>query len=1074
MSSTIECGRGTARSIPWATPPAFVKRKGGEPGFPAVRGNPFYDVRKTDAPQDDRSGGGGGDRIRYGTWNVGTLTGRSTEVVQVLNKRRVDVCCLQEVRWKGSGTRLIGLNNVLYKLFWQGRKDSLAGVGVLIAEKWIDSVVDVNRVNERMMIVKLVIGKQIVNVISAYAPQSGSEENVKDGWWDGLLDVCKALPEEEAIVLGGDLNGHVGDRTDGYQGVHGGYGYGNRNAEGERVLEFCDAMDMSVCNTLFKKEESKLVTYESGGVRSTVDYLIVRRKDRSKVKNAMVIPGEECVSQHKLVVGDFKTVIVKQNKKTFAPRLKVWKLNGSEEKERFAAAIGVQSADIKERSDVNQKWDAMKEAWLKTAEDVCGWTKGVPRHKETWWWNDEAEKATNEKGRCFKIWKKSKLESDLEQYREARRNAKKVCREAQELESQKFADNLDSEAGKRNVYRIARQMAKKRQDVTNVRCMRDDRGRLVCESETVKETWKKYMEKLLNEENVWDGDVDCNIKEGPRCEITRNEVESALKSMKNGKAAGSSGIVTEMMKAAHVLSVDWLTDLCNMIVSEGKIPDDWKKSILVPVYKGKGDPLHCGSYRAIKLLEHALKIVELVLERRIRQQVKIDDMQFGFCEGKGTTDAIFILKQVQGKFQAKHKDLYYAFVDLEKAFDRVPREVTRWALRKLGVEEWLVRSVMCMYEDARTVVRTSVGETEPFEVKVGLHQGSILSPLLFIIVMDVVTREIREGLPWELLYADDLVLIAESEDELKQKLKIWKDSMEAKGLKVNVTKTKVMICGGERVADETGRWPCGVCKKGVGRNSIECTTCKKWIHRKCCGVKGSLEKVCSTFVCNKCLNGIQCAQTDSNEERFMVDGELSLEKVNRFCYLGEMLSQDGDVNAAVVARIRCAWKKFRELSPILTAKKVALKVKGKIYVSCVRSCMLYGSETWAVKEEQVSKLQRTEMRMIRWMSGVSLMEMKRSSDLRERMDVEPIDSVMRRNRLRWYGHVERRIEDDWLKRCTTMEVPGKRLRGRPRRTWMDVVNDDLRKMSLKREQVFDRDRWRKAIHGQPANPGVPG
>jgi len=94
------------------------------------------------------------------------------------------------------------------------------------------------------------------------------------------------------------------------------------------------------------------------------------------------------------------------------------------------------------------------------------------------------------------------------------------------------------------------------------------------------------------------------------------------------------------------------------------------------------------------LLEHAMKVVERIFEDRIWQQIDIDDMQFGFMEGKGTTDAIFIVRQMQEKFRAKGKKLYFSFVDLEKSFDRVPREVTRWAVCKLRVEEWLVSEVM--------------------------------------------------------------------------------------------------------------------------------------------------------------------------------------------------------------------------------------------------------------------------------------------------------------------------------------------------------------------------------------------
>jgi len=105
-------------------------------------------------------------------------------------------------------------------------------------------------------------------------------------------------------------------------------------------------------------------------------------------------------------------------------------------------------------------------------------------------------------------------------------------------------------------------------------------------------------------------------------------------------------------------------------VKGGSIP-----SVVLPIYKGKGDPMECGSYRGIRLLEHAMKVVERIFEYRIRQQIEIDDMQFGVMKGKGTTDAIFMARQMQENFRVNGKKLYFGFVDLEKAFDRVPREV---------------------------------------------------------------------------------------------------------------------------------------------------------------------------------------------------------------------------------------------------------------------------------------------------------------------------------------------------------------------------------------------------------------
>ena len=165
----------------------------------------------------------------------------------------------------------------------------------------------------------------------------------------------------------------------------------------------------------------------------------------------------------------------------------------------------------------------------------------------------------------------------------------------------------------------------------------------------------------------------------------------------------------------------------------------------------------------------------------------------------------------------KRKDLIFAFVDLEKAFDRVSREVVRWVLRQLGVKEWLVQTVMTMYERTRTVVRTKQGYSTEFEVKVGVHQGSALSPLLFVAVMEVVTRGVKEGLPWELLYADDLVQVAQSKEKLRERVLRWKECMELKGLNVNIKKTKVMRSGksGKEIV-KTERWPCVVCGKGIG------------------------------------------------------------------------------------------------------------------------------------------------------------------------------------------------------------------------------------------------------------------
>jgi len=125
-------------------------------------------------------------------------------------------------------------------------------------------------------------------------------------------------------------------------------------------------------------------------------------------------------------------------------------------------------------------------------------------------------------------------------------------------------------------------------------------------------------------------------------------------------------------------------------------------------------------------------------------------------KGKGTTDAIFIVSQMREKFRAKGKKLYFGFVDLANAFDRVPREVIRWQCISWELNSYYHQSCLCIL--VQNVVRTVYGNSNGFEVPVGMHQGSALSPLLFMIIIEASLREFRVALPWELLYADDLVV----------------------------------------------------------------------------------------------------------------------------------------------------------------------------------------------------------------------------------------------------------------------------------------------------------------------------
>ena len=163
---------------------------------------------------------------------------------------------------------------------------------------------------------------------------------------------------------------------------------------------------------------------------------------------------------------------------------------------------------------------------------------------------------------------------------------------------------------------------------------------------------------------------------------------------------------------------------------------------------------------------------------------------------RSTTDTIFSLRMLLEKWKEGQKGVHCVFVDLKKAYDRVPREELWECLHLAKTSECYVRVVMDKYDGARIVLRSSAGLTEEFEVGVGLHQGSALSPFLFAIIIDKLTEEIRTESPWDMMFADDIVLCREDRRQLQEVLEVWRNALEKGGLKVSRSKTEYMQAGG--------------------------------------------------------------------------------------------------------------------------------------------------------------------------------------------------------------------------------------------------------------------------------------
>jgi hypothetical protein len=310
-----------------------------------------------------------------------------------------------------------------------------------------------------------------------------------------------------------------------------------------------------------------------------------------------------------------------------------------------------------------------------------------------------------------------------------------------------------------------------------------------------------------------------------------------------------------------------------------------------------------------------------------------------------------------------------------------------------------------MYEGARTTVRSGLGNSGFFEIRVGVHQGSCLSPLLFIIVMDAVSEHVRREVPWDMLYADDLIVADDSGEKMQTRFTDWQTALESNGLKVNIAKTETMVCSktaeAVRIMDNTGK---------------------------------------------------------------------ELKQTETFKYLGSTMNAQGGCEVDIRNRIRLAWQKWRELTAVLCDAKMPIQLKGKVYKTMVRPVMIYGAEAWTMTRRGEGLLERTEMRMLRWMLGISLRDRNRNEDIRKKLGVACISDKIREARLRWYGHVMRREEDSCLKRIMKAEVYGRRSRGRQKKRWEDAIREDMKQLKLKNEDTKDRGKWKRRI--RVADPSI--
>jgi hypothetical protein len=362
-------------------------------------------------------------------------------------------------------------------------------------------------------------------------------------------------------------------------------------------------------------------------------------------------------------------------------------------------------------------------------------------------------------------------------------------------------------------------------------------GELLVDAERRKERWREYFASLGqvgDESDKFDegfkreveGELqimglvsdECNndVLDRP---LVEDEVRKALSEVKNGKAPGEDGVLTEVLKGGGDVIVQSLFMLFKKVWDMEEFPSQWMRGVICPLFKG-GDVQDCGDYRGIALLSIVGKVLGRVLNSRLMafaESGEIVEEQFGFRPGRGCVDAAFVFSEVVKGRKDIGKATFCAFIDVRKAYDRVWRDGLWKRLWEAGVKGKMWRVLRALYKEVKSCVMVDGELSEWFETLVGVRQGCVLSPVLYSLFINGFAKFLKEksvggvevAEEWLrlLLFADDIVLFAESEEELQEMLNLLSEYCRRWRFEINVGKSKVMVCGPRGLTTQvTAKW----------------------------------------------------------------------------------------------------------------------------------------------------------------------------------------------------------------------------------------------------------------------------
>ena len=992
--------------------------------------------------------------IALATWNVRTLRpGTEDDLLEVddtrktaiindeLKRLNIDVAALQETRLPEEGR----LREADYTFFWRGRAQDEArqhGVGFAVRNRLLSHIIEPSGGNERMLRITLLTDQGNIHLFSLYAPTLAADAGVKDAFYEELDGELATVPAPEEIVLLGDFNARVGSDNQAWPDCLGPYGVGKINENGQRLLELCTYRGLSVTNTFFKSKMRHRVTWRHPRSKHwhQLDMIIAKRSSIGTFIHSRSYHSADCDTDHALVRAKLRVKFRKPpqggTSRSKVPDVK--KLQFPETRQELSHRLleSLQTTDM--GSDIESVWKKLRDNIVDTSMETLGRSK---RPKNDWFEENLAimQPLIETKREAFLRHKKEPTVLNQVRLREAKEEVRNAARSCANEYWNVLCRQIQLDADSGNVQGMYQGMRRAfGPSIVKSAPLKSKEGLVLSGRQKQMERWVEhyldiYSSAFILQQQTLDEVPQSPILDQLDLPPTTEELVSAIEAATIGKSPGQDAISADVLKHCKTVLLRPLYDLLLLCWDAGNVPQDFKDSKIVTIYKNKGDRSLCDNYRGISLLSVVGKIFAKVVLGRLQTlaEVVLPESQCGFRAGRSTIDMIFTLAQLQEKSREQRRPLYIAFVDLTKAFDLVGRDGLYAVLQKVGCPQRLLNLVKSFHDGMRGSVQFDGSLSDSFPVNSGVKQGCVLAPTLFGIYFSVVlnhafrnstdgvylhTRSdgnlfnlsrlkaktrIRKVLVRELLYADDAALVSHSESELQRMVDALADSCSRFGLTISRTKTEVL---GQGVSSEPVI-------------SIE--------HH-------------------------------------------NIKTVDNFTYLGSTVTNTASLETELNRRIGKASGAMVRLSKRVWGNdKLRADTKITVYRACVVSTLLYGSEAWATYAKEERKLSSFHLRCLRRIMNIHWYDKVTNSEVLQRAGIGSIYSLLMQRRMRWLGHV-RRMEDGRIPKDVMYGelAEGTRSIGRPRLRFKDVCKRDLKAAHIDvntwESLAEDRTGWRRA------------